>query len=275
MTDSKPTTEPPDPVPVAPGRRRAGTARRYLVSAAIGFVLVFVSDSALRIWTHEGAEKAQEPSRVTRLSEINQRLINAPRAVRPWDVAGSFYRRITGSTYSPAVLSLTQPFRVDPRKADRMVLPKNVEDLKRENFNWRQLHPDLPPWSVAGSNGFGFLLGIPDGIIFTVRRVYSGGWLNIIVNILALLCALPVTLYLLGGRGKPGFVLLALPLVTSLCGWVLWAMMLVATRVCTFLLMPAAQLWAFVLPALITAVQHIPASFAHKGIEEHLEKRMH
>jgi hypothetical protein len=114
-------------------------------------------------------------------------------------------------------------------------------------------------------------------VIFTVRRVYSGGWLNSIVATLALLCAFPIVWGLTrncsGSRFVP--ILLLLPLSTSLCGCVFWAIMLLATRAGTFLLMPAAQVWAFALPSLTTAFFHIPATIAHKGIEDHLEAHLH
>ena len=89
MSDStRASAQPPGSLPRT-RRRRVSTARRYLISVVIGFVLVFLSETALRSWTHEGTDKTQEPVRVQELSRINQRLIDAPRAVRPWDVAAS------------------------------------------------------------------------------------------------------------------------------------------------------------------------------------------
>jgi hypothetical protein len=249
-----------------------------VVSTVIGFILVFVLDTTLRVWCHgDDGERTltAQGLRVERLKDLNTKLVNGPRAVRPWDVAGSFYGRITSGIYSPTLLSLSEPFRLNRRLADREDLHRKMRALSQRDVTWQDLRTPAPLWSLPGSHPLGFLLGVPDGVIFTIRHISSGGWPTIVFDGIACLCALPLSLALAGGRGRPWWaVLILLPLVTSLCGTVLWAAMAVTTRVCRFLLLPAASVWAFSLPGLVAASQHLPAVVAHKAIEDGVERHL-
>lgn len=254
-------------VPPRPGRRRF---HRYTKTALIGAALVFAFETPFHVWKSRGQP---EEHRTEKLSQVNRRLLDAPKAVRPWDVAGTFYHRITSGSYSPKAWSLATPFRWELKwNADDA--RRKLEELEKANYDWSKMHSDQSAWVFSGANPVGFVLGIPDGVIHTVRKVWSGGWPNVLFNSIALVLAIGVIVWLRRARNgfrNWGWAMLCLPVVTSLIGLILWAVMWAATQACGWLSLPAASVWAFVSPGLIAAGIHTPLMALHEAIDEHTE----
>ena len=234
-------TAPPGPAPVTPARRELHTWQRYVISAIIGFVLVLVLELLLHAWSAGPAQETEKLERVARLARYNTVLLNAPTSLRPWDVARNFFRRITSGTYSPLVLSWLEPFRWQSRRLDIAELERRAQELNHDAVDWSQLRAKEPALSYPGVHPVGFVLGMPDGLIFTVRRLYSGGATSGIFNTLMLLLALPFAFSVKTKVGETNwlFGLVLLPVVASLFGSFFWAVMWVASRVLSFLLVPA------------------------------------
>jgi hypothetical protein len=258
------------PPPARPDRSRRSWPRRYLRSIVIGAILAFSVELPIHAWK-SSCPPEERHERTVDLTRLNQAVLDAPKSVRPWDAGGSFYHRITSSTYCITELHLPELFRWDDTKPDLKALGREIEEKGIADADWNKMRPHRPAMSASGASVPGFLLGIPDGLIFTIRRICSGGWLNVVFNIIALLCAILVALRLRTGRRRRRniwLIAISLPLLTSLCGTVLWVVMWLATLAFAWLSLPAASIWAFLLPGLIGAGIHVPLVTGHQLIED-------
>jgi MFS family permease len=133
---------------------------------------------------------------------------------------------------------LTQPFRVGDRPKIRSTFGDYTERTDLSNY----------------------ILGLPDGLIYTIKSIFSGNWFNIVFRVLTIV-------YAYSAAGPFGLIFAA-----PVCGAILYLVFWLVCHLLYFVAMPIIAFALLITPSICYVVLlHMPVHVLHKEIDEYVE----